>query len=439
VSKITVDLSSGMNYDFQELAKLYRDTLLDNVLPFWAQNSIDAEYGGYFTCLDRAGTVYDTDKFIWLQNRQVWTFSMLYNQLEQRSEWLKIAGHGANFLAEHGRDPEGNWYFSLDRVGNPLVQPYNIFSDCFAAMAFSQFARADGEAWAKDVAMQAYHNVLRRKDDPKGKYNKTYPGTRSLKSLAVPMILANLTLEMAWLLPDAELDSVLDLTVQEVMNDFLDKERGLMFEHVAPDGSHVDCFEGRSINPGHGIEAMWFMMDIANRRQDSATINQAVDVVLNILNFAWDERYGGLYYFMDADGHPPQQLEWDQKLWWVHVETLVALAMGYRLTGRTECWDWYQRVHEYTWTHFADREHGEWFGYLNRQGEVLLDLKGGKWKGCFHVPRALFICWQQFEALGSLAAVSPHPPTPVLSRSTVGELGRMRAASPNTGRRGAGE
>ena len=388
-----------MDYDFKKLAKLYKDTLLDNILPFWEQNSIDWEQGGYFTCLDRSGKVYDTDKFIWLQNRQVWTFSMLYNRVEQRSEWLKIAGHGANFLAEHGRDPQGNWYFALDRSGQPLVQPYNIFSDCFAAMAFSQYALADGESWAKDVALQAYQNVLRRKDDPKGQYNKTYPGTRSLKSLAVPMILANLTLEMSWLLPSEELDRVLDLTVREVMTDFLDK-RGLMYENVAPDGSHVDCFEGRSINPGHGIEAMWFIMDIANRRQDLATINQAVDVVLNILNFAWDDRYGGIYYFMDADGHPPQQLEWDQKLWWVHVETLVALAMGYRLTGREECWTWYQRVHEYTWTHFADAEHGEWFGYLNRQGEVLLDLKGGKWKGCFHVPRALLMCWQQFEALG---------------------------------------
>jgi N-acylglucosamine 2-epimerase len=387
------------NYDFGELAKLYKDTLLTNVLPFWERHSIDWECGGYFTCLDRAGTVYDTDKFIWLQNRQVWTFSMLYNQLEPRPEWLKIAGHGANFLAEHGRDAQGNWYFALDRAGEPLVQPYNIFSDCFAAMAFSQFALADGESWAKDVARQAYDNVLRRKDDPKGKYNKTYPGTRSLKSLAVPMILANLTLEMAWLLPEAELDRVLDLTVSEVMNDFLDSERGLMFEHVAPDGSHIDCFEGRLINPGHGIEAMWFIMDIANRRGDKQTIDRAVDVVLNILKFAWDEKYGGLYYFMDADGHPPQQLEWNQKLWWVHVESLVALAMGYRLTGRAECWDWYQKMHEYTWAHFADREHGEWFGYLDRQGEVLLNLKGGKWKGCFHVPRALFMCWQQFEAM----------------------------------------
>ncbi|MBD2440403.1 AGE family epimerase/isomerase [Nostoc sp. FACHB-110] len=390
-----------MGQDFPALAELYQNALFHDVLPFWEQHSIDWEHGGYFTCLNRQGQVYDTDKFIWLQNRQVWTFSMLCNQLEKRENWLKIASNGAEFLAQQGRDADGNWYFSLTREGQPLVQPYNIFSDCFAAMAFSQYALASGQEWAKDVALQAYNNVLRRKDNPKGKYTKTYPGTRPMKSLAVPMILANLTLEMAWLLPSETLESVLAETVKEVMTDFLDQERGLMYENVAPDGSHMDCFEGRLINPGHGIEAMWFIMDIARRKNDHQTIHQAVDVVLNILNFAWDQEYGGLYYFMDAAGHPPQQLEWDQKLWWVHLESLVALAMGYRLTGRAACWEWYQKMHDYAWNHFADAEYGEWFGYLNRRGEVLLNLKGGKWKGCFHVPRALYLCWQQFQALSN--------------------------------------
>lgn len=389
-----------MNDNFQQLAALYKNTLFNNVIPFWEKHSIDWEQGGYFTCLDRQGKVYDTDKFIWLQNRQVWIFSMLYNQVEPREDWLKVAANGAHFLAKNGRDAEGNWYFSLTRDGHPLVQPYNIFSDCFAAMAFSKYALASGEDWAKAIALQAYHNVLRRKDDPKGKYNKTYPGTRPMKSLAVPMILANLSLEMAWLLPGDQLAQVLDATVQEVMNDFLD-QRGLMYENVSLDGSHLDCFEGRLINPGHGIEAMWFIMDIADRHHDTQTINQAVDVVMNILNFAWDQEHRGLYYFMDVEGHPPQQLEWDQKLWWVHLESLVALAMGLRLTGRSDCWEWYQKMHDYTWSHFADAEQGEWFGYLNRQGQVLLNLKGGKWKGCFHVPRSLYLCWQQFEAISS--------------------------------------
>jgi N-acylglucosamine 2-epimerase len=390
-----------MDKNFQELAGQYRDTLLQNVIPFWMQHSIDQEQGGYFTCLDRTGQVFDTDKFIWLQNRQVWMFATFYNQIEQNPAWLKVAAHGADFLAKHGRDGEGNWYFALDRSGQPLIQPYNIFSDCFAAMAFSQYALASGQDWAKEVALQAYGNVQRRQDNPKGKYSKAYPGTRSMKSLAVPMILANLTLEMSWLLPTAELDRLLDSTIHEVMTDFLDPTQGIMYESMAPDGSHIDCFDGRLLNPGHGIEAMWFMMDIAERRQDKPLMEKAVQVVLNILNFAWDKEYGGIYYFLDAQGHPPQQLEWDQKLWWVHVETLVALAMGYRLTGNQQCWDWYQKIHDYTWQHFADAEHSEWFGYLNRRGEVLLDLKGGKWKGCFHVPRAMLMCWRQFDKLAN--------------------------------------
>ncbi|MEM9906507.1 MAG: AGE family epimerase/isomerase, partial [Cyanobacteria bacterium P01_D01_bin.44] len=318
---------------------------------------------------------------------------------EKREAWLTVAASGAKFLADNGRDAEGNWYFSLTRDGRPLVQPYNIFSDCFAAMAFSQYALASGEDWAKEVALQAYNNVLHRKDNPKGQYTKTYPGTRPMKTLAVPMILANLSLEMDWLLSGDQLEDVLDLTVKEVMGSFLDPERNLLYENVAPDGSHVDCFEGRVVNPGHGIEAMWFMMDIAQRHQDTALINQAIDTVMGILDFGWDTQYGGIFYFLDAEGHPPQQLEWSQKLWWVHLETLVALAIGYRLTQREDCWEWYQKVHDYAWARFADPEQGEWFGYLNRQGKVLLNLKGGKWKGCFHVPRAMYLCWQQFAGL----------------------------------------
>lgn len=388
-----------MKQKFKKLAELYEHTLLDNVIPFWSKYSVDWEQGGYFTCLDREGKVYDTDKFIWLQNRQVWIYSMFYNCLEKRSDWLKIAQNGADFLAKYGRDPQGNWYFALDRTGQPLVQPYNIFSDCFAAMAFSQYALATENEEVKDIALQAYDNVLRRQDNPKGKYNKVYPGTRSLNSLAVPMILANLSLEMDWLLSSSQLEEVLQQTLEEIMGDFLDSETGLIYENVTPDGKHLDCFDGRLVNPGHGIEAMWFVMDIGNRQNDLKLINQAVDVVLNILDFSWDHKYQGIYYFMDIKGYPTHQLEWNQKLWWVHLETLVALLMGFNLTGRQECLDWFEKIHSYTWKYFADSENGEWFGYLNQRGEVLLNLKGGKWKGCFHVPRALYLCWQQLETL----------------------------------------
>ncbi|NOZ56059.1 MAG: AGE family epimerase/isomerase [Calditrichaeota bacterium] len=390
-----------MKLEPKALADLYRRALLNDVVPFWQHHSLDEEFGGYFTCLDREGRVYDTDKFVWLQARQVWTFSALYNRVEKRPEWLDVARLGANFLRQHGTDAAGNWYFSLDRQGRPLIQPYNIFSDCFAAMAFSQYALATGDEEAKDLARRTYENILRRRENPKGKYEKRVPGTRPLKSMALPMILVNLALEMAWQLDPGEFEQIVRESVDQVLSLFVDPERRLIFEHVAPDGSHPDCFEGRLIIPGHGLEAMWFLMDVGERFGDRQLIEQAAEAAVWMLEFGWDDEHGGLFYFMDADGKPPEKLEWDQKLWWVHNEALMVTAMGYRLTGRLELWDWYTRLHEYTWSRFPDPDYGEWWGYLNRRGEVFLPAKGGKWKGCFHVPRALWRLWLEFEKMAS--------------------------------------
>ena len=391
--------------DFRMLGRQYRTALLDDVLPFWERHSLDTRDGGFFSCLAREGSVYDTDKFIWPQCRQVWLYSMLCNRLERREKWLEMAAHGARFLRAHGMDPEGNWYFALTRDGSPLVQPYNIFSDCFAAMAFSQYARASGDEEAAGIALKTYRNILARRENPKGKYSKSVPGTRPLRAFAIPMILINLVPEMEWLLTPEEVRAAIERCVREMTGLFLDGTRGIFFELVTPDGRHADCSEGRVINPGHGIEGTWFLMDAALRTGDRQLIGTAVDTLLSTLRFGWDEKYGGIFAFCDAEGKPPQQLEWDQKFWWVHMEALVALAMGFRFTGREECLEWLRRVHEYTWAHFPDPGYGEWFGYLDRRGEVLTPLKGGKWKGCFHIPRGLFLCAEQFDQIADSPAV----------------------------------
>lgn len=379
-------------------SSIYKDNLFNDVLPFWQNHSIDELNGGYFTCLDFDGTIYDSDKFIWLQGRQAWTFSMLYNQVDKNEEWLNIAKIGIDFLIKHGKDEQGNFYFSVTAEGKPLVKPYNIFSDCFAAMAFSQYAKATGDESIALLAKQTYFNIIKRKDHTKGVFEKNTE-TRPLVGFSLPMILSNLVLELEDVLDKDEVEKTLDYCIDQVMNVFLDKKTGLIFENVLPDGSHHDSFNGRLINPGHGIEAMWFMIDIAVRRNNKELLDQAVSTILRILEYSWDQKYGGIYYFMDIKDRPLQQLEWDQKLWWVHLETLVALSKAYLHTNNKEVYQWFEKVHQYSWNHFHDPINGEWFGYLNRQGEVLLNLKGGKWKGCFHVPRALFQCWKTFEKI----------------------------------------
>lgn len=390
-------ISSKMAIDLVGYSEIYRRELLENILPFWLTNSRDMVNGGFFTCLGRDGSVYDTDKFMWLQGREVWCFSFMYSHVEKKQEWLEMAVQGAAFMKKHGRDGQGSWYFSLTADGRPLTQPFNIFSDCFAAMAFASLDRAlPGQGYG-DIAVETFENILVRKDGWKGRYEKSFPGTRPLKSFALPMILCNLSIEMEHLLGSQRVDAMIPSLVNEVMSVFYKEELGLVVEHVAADGSLSDSFEGRLLNPGHAIEAMWFLMDLGKRLQDRALIEKAVAIMLNTLEYGWDAAYDGIFYFLDRKGHPPQQLEWDQKLWWVHVEALVALAKGFALTGDERCAKWFERVHDYTWNHFRDREHGEWFGYLNRRGEVLLQAKGGKWKGCFHVPRALYQVWKTFQ------------------------------------------
>ncbi len=388
--------------DFKQLSEQYKHELLDRVIPFWIEKSQDLECGGYFTCLERDGSVFDTDKFVWMQGREVWMLSMLYNKVEHRQEWLDAAIQGAEFMRRYAHDGNLNWYFSLTREGQPLVEPYNIFSYTFATMAFGQLAIATGNDEYARIARDTFDIILSRVDNPKGRWNKAHPGTRPMKNFALPMILCNLALEIEPLLDPAFLQQCIDTCIHEVMDVFVRPELGgLVVENVALDGSLVDSMDGRHMNPGHAIEAMWFIMDLGKRLNRPDLIERAKDTALRMADYGWDSEYGGIFYFMDRLGRPTQELEWDQKLWWVHIETLIAMIKGYHLTGDPHCLEWFERVHDYVWSHFRDPQWPEWFGYLNRRGEVLLTLKGGKWKGCFHVPRGLYQCWQVLEQLAA--------------------------------------
>lgn len=388
--------------NFEKLATQYKTELLDSVIPFWLEKSQDKEFGGYFTCLERDGEVFDTDKFIWLQARQVWMFSSLYNNVEKKQEWLDCAIQGAEFLKKHGHDGNYNWYFSLTREGAPLVEPYNIFSYTFATIAFGQLSKATGEKEYANIALKTFEIILSKVDNPKGKWNKAYPGTRNLKNFALPMILCNLALEIEHLLDATVLNKLIDDCIHTVLEEFYRPELGgIIVENIELDGSLSDTFDGRLVNPGHAIESMWFILDLAKRLNRPELAEKAVKITLTMLEYGWDKEHGGIYYFLDRLNRPTQQLEWDQKLWWVHVETLITLLKGYNQTGSKECLAWFEKVHDYTWKHFKDTEYPEWYGYLNRQGEPLLSLKGGKWKGCFHVPRGLFQCWKVLEEIAA--------------------------------------
>ncbi len=378
----------------------YRSELVDRVIPFWEEHAADREYGGYFTCLDRDGSVYDTEKYMWMQWRIVYMFAWFSMTDFARDGFLPIAEQGFDFLSGHGKSPDGTYYFALNRQGVPSVAPYNIFSDCFAAMGAAAMYKATGEKRYFDEANQAMRNYVRRIDNPKGQWEKCLSGRPPRLSHGHFMMLANLSAVMREFLGSEEYEEQADRAVECVLNKFYNAERRILFENVNPDGSFdLESCEGRFVNPGHGLESMWFMLQYGERKNRPDIIAKASEIIKAIFDYGTDREYGGLYYFMDALGKPHLELQWDMKLWWPHCEALIATLVAYRLTGDNYFIGKFHEMDEWAWAHFKDPEYPEWFAYLNRRGEVTHTLKGGKWKTFFHLPRALYLCSEEMKKI----------------------------------------
>jgi len=115
----------------------------------------------------------------------------------------------------------------------------------------------------------------------------------------------------------------------------------------------------------------------------------------------WDEEHGGILYFKDVYDKPVQEYWHDMKFWWPQCEAIIATLLAYQLTGEEKYAKWHRMIHDYAHEKFCDREHGEWFGYLHRDGGVSSPLKGNQFKGPFHLPRMQWYCWQLLDSAGA--------------------------------------
>jgi N-acylglucosamine 2-epimerase len=381
------------------------DELTGSVIPFWMKHAPDREHGGWFDCLDRDGTVWDTRKHIWLQGRAVWMLSKLHAELEPRPEFLAQAKSGAQFLREHCRRPDRRVWFCTTRDGRPVQLQRKIFSECFYVMAMAQYARVSGEAWAAKEAREVFGWILEAIADPRLAGRAREAGEPATRSLAVPMIVLNLIQEL-----DGGFHGEHAADARRCAADarqFLRRDRKVVLETIAADGSDLDSPEGRLLNPGHAIEMGWFLLDHARATGDEACAKDALDAIEWSLERGWDPVHGGLYYFLDEHGRSPAQLEWPMKLWWPHCEALVACAKAFEHTRDRAWFERWVRVADWTFARFPDAAHGEWFGYLDRQGAVSQRFKGGPYKGFFHVPRALL-----YTARALKGALEPRSQAP---------------------------
>lgn len=386
-------------HSLEHYMETYKSGLLENILPFWIQHGIDWEDGGYTFCLDRDGSILDSDKGVWQTGRFAWMILTLYNEVEQKEEWLKIGLHGIDFLEKHCYDEKGKMYFIVDKKGDPVRMRRYVYSESFAAIAYAACFKATGDHKYRDKAREAF--------DLSQKYNSTpglippkYTEHREMRGMGVPMIGIVTAQELRQNLNDDSYTEYIDHWIKEIRDYFINYEYQAVMESVGPQGEFIDHFEGRLLTPGHALEAAWFILrEAMHRDHDEELIRLGTTMLDWMWEIGWDKEYGGIFYFRDVLGLPVQEYWHDMKFWWPHNEAIIATLMAYQITGDQKYAAWHKEVHDWAFKHFPDPDYGEWYGYLHRDGRISVPLKGNIWKGPFHIPRMYFMAWKICESL----------------------------------------
>ena len=377
----------------------FKKELLESCVPFWLKNGVDKECGGVITCLDRKGEIYSEDKSVWMQGRAGWMFSYIYNNIEKKPEYLDFAKSCIDFATKYCIDEDGRMFFTVTRDGKPLRKRRYWFSETFYIMANAEYYMATGDKNCLEQAKKyfdfVYGMYVDPNTDPYKITPKSYAKTRQTKTLANPMILLNVAsiMRCADVGNEAYYDKIIDGFVNDI-KEFYKPELNATLENIGVDGQPIlNTATCRVVNPGHDIECSWFLLEEGLRRKDNELICFAENMFNVAFNFGWDKEYGGLFYFKDVLGMPVEAYEHDMKLWWPHNETIIASLMFYKHTNDQKYLKIFNDVVEYTFEHFADKEYGEWFGYLRRDGlPTEPPCKGHTYKGPFHVLRMLAKC-----------------------------------------------
>lgn len=380
-----------------EYKNFYHDFLLNNVVPFWENSDlIDKEYGGFITSVDRCGKSYNSDKSVWFQGRCLWTFSKLCNTYGIKKVWFDAAKSGADFIRKHCIDSDGRMFFVTTKDGQPLRKRRYFFSESFLVVGFAEYSlvsknKEDLELAEKyfDLMYKIYRNPS---SDPFKITPKENAAVRNIHSNAYPMVLVSSAQTLKRITGKFDYyDKIIKDVIADMINLHYKEDLKCVLENVDVNGNIIDNPTGRTINPGHSIENSWFLLNYADKTGDKNLLKKSLNILNWSLDIGWDDEFGGIYYFRDLYNRPCEQLEHDMKLWWVHNEALIASLVAYKLTSEEKYFKWFEKIHKYSFEHFADKTYGEWYGYLHRDGTVSHTQKGSLWKGPYHLPRCLML------------------------------------------------
>ena len=380
----------------------YSHFLCNNILSFWLDNAIDEKNGGIYTQLDRTGKIYGTEKSVWFQGRALWSFMKAYNFIEKNPDYLSAAEKIYNFLPLC-TDKDARMFFTVTEDGREIQKRRYYYSETFAAIGCAELYKATGRTEVInsaekyfDTAYSVYTGII--KTTP-----KCNPENAAYKALAPVMIMLSTAqvLRSTGVHYDKYNDICKKCVDEIIYGGYFKEDLGGILENVGINGEFVDTPTGRISNPGHGLEAAWFVMCEGILTGNKEAIDFGVKLTDAQMKLGWDKVNGGIISFTDISGYPPLALEWDMKLWWPQCEALIANKVAYEVTGDKKYSDNVKMLIEYIEKYFVDEECEEWYGYLHYDNTVANTLKGNIFKGPFHIPR-LYLILASYEKNNSI-------------------------------------
>ncbi|MBN1934566.1 MAG: AGE family epimerase/isomerase [Anaerolineae bacterium] len=394
--------------------------LCGNVLPFWLDHAVDRERGGFYGTISNDLVIdRDAPRGALLSSRILWTFSAAYRRY-RRSEYLAMARHACDDLLAHFWDNEhGGLFWEIDAEGNVTKGRKQIYGQAFGIYALAEFFAASGEQAALDRAIDLFHLVEQYSYDPLyGGYLEACTRDWQLEedmrlsdmdrnekksmNTHLHVMEAYTNLRRVWGRDKVARDEIArDLIahrhremIDVMMTRIIDRETAhtiLFFDQDWPPKSD-------EISYGHDIEASWLLVEAAEVDGDEALIREAKDLALRMAQAVYEQALdadGGLMYEAGPHGWVD-----DSKEWWPQAEAVVGFLNAYQLSAQAHFLDAALASWAFIERYLIDRQHGEWFRGVHRDGTLKKDeFKVSFWKCPYHNGRA---CMEIAERLRTL-------------------------------------
>ena len=385
--------------------------LLGDILPFWLNYAVDHEFGGFRGQIANDLTIDPlAHKGLILNARILWTFAKAY-QVYRDEVYLRTARRAYEYLQHFFWDAElGGVYWMVDHLGNPVETKKRIYGQAFTVYALAEYAAASAEKEPLEKAI-ALHRMIEdaSHDAQNGGYFETYErdwklaGEQRLsevdmdekKSMNTHLHLLEAYANLLRLWNEDELRKRLRELLRIFLDRIIDPETHhfrMFFDEVWRDRSDRFSF-------GHDIEGSWLICEAAEVLGDTAILEEARKAAVSMAQAVYEQAVdndGGLFY----EGRGKEIIDTD-KHWWPQAEAVVGFLNAYELSGR----DFFLKASQNSWQFIekfiVDRQHGEWYWKVSRDGTPSNDkYKVDPWKCPYHNSRT---CFEVMERLDNLA------------------------------------